>query len=447
MAIQIRKAERSQVKLKVGLSGPSGSGKTMSALLMARGMASSWKKIGIVDTENGSADLYCDLGDYNVITMDTYEPKDYIEAIKAFENAGMEVIIIDSITHEWSAAKDMVDKLGGRFQDWAKVTPIHDRFIQSILQSKCHVITTVRSKTDYSMSTEGGKTKVQKVGLKSETREGFEYELTLSFDININHLAETSKDRTGMFMDADPFVIFEETGKKLLDWANSGVNFDQIIKNLAPKKGKTVAAILEAYKVTSMDDLTISQKRAIVSRLTTLPDFDPNKLEKEIKALEAEIELEEAELKNAEENPTDNEQFWSALAKQREALYKKKAKLAEMKKQVGGSSENGPKKDSSDKNSPPPQVQSGPKSSDKATKPTIAPKSAESEVKEVNHPTDEAIPPTDDSFEAFVDSENAKAETPPWDKSESEQIADDVEAALGAKAEQTIKTDIKDQTP
>lgn len=334
MSIQLRKAERSKTKLKIGVSGPSGSGKTYSALLLARGMATSWDKIAIIDTENGSADLYCDLGDYNVVSLDTFEPKDYIEAIKACEAAGMEVIVIDSITHEWSAAKDMVDKLGGRFQDWAKVTPIHDRFIQSILQSKCHVITTVRSKTDYSMSQEGGKTKVQKVGLKSETRDGFEYELTLSFDININHLAETSKDRTGMFMDADPFVITEETGKQLLDWANSGIDFGTTIKELAPKKGKTIEGILEAYKVKAIDDLTTSQLRAVMKRLNSLPDFDPNKVEKEIEALAKEIEADEVQLKVAEESPTDTEQFWKGLSAQRDRLYQKKAKLAEMRKQI-----------------------------------------------------------------------------------------------------------------
>lgn len=275
MSIQLRKAERSKTKLKIGVSGPSGSGKTYSALLLARGMATSWDKIAIIDTENGSADLYCDLGSYNVVSLETFQPKDYIEAIKACEAAGMEVIVIDSITHEWTAAKDMVDKLGGRFQDWAKVTPIHDRFLQTILQSKCHVITTVRSKTDYAMSQEGGKTKVQKVGLKSETRDGFEYELTLSFDININHMAETSKDRTGMFMDADPFVISEETGRKLLDWANSGLDFAKIISELAPKKGKTVEGILTAYKVNSIDELTVGQLRSIIGRLNSLPDVKP----------------------------------------------------------------------------------------------------------------------------------------------------------------------------
>lgn len=438
MAIQIRKAERSKSKLKVGLSGPSGSGKTYSALLLARGMASSWEKIGIIDTENGSADLYCDLGGYNVVTLDTFEPKDYIEAIQALEKAGMEVIIVDSITHEWSAAKDMVDKLGGRFQDWAKVTPIHDRFIQTILQSKCHVITTVRSKTDYAMSQEGGKTKVQKVGLKSETRDGFEYELTLSFDINISHLAETSKDRTGMFMDGDPFTISEETGRQLLEWANSGVDLPSVVRKLAPQKGKTVEQIFEAYKVENFDQLTTGQMRAIIDRLNRLPDFDPDKLQKEVESLESEIAEEEFQLKNAEENPTDTDQFWAALTKQREALYKKKAKLASLKKQLADeSSESGPKNDGPDKNSPPPQVSGGAKSSEKPSKPATAPKTAQSG--EVDQPSPQA-----EGIEALAQEELAKGDVPPWDDPDSDKIADEVAEALDAKPVSTPKTDIKD---
>ena len=84
---------------------------------------------------------------------------------------------------------------------------MHDMFIQAILQSGCHVITTVRSKQDYSMDKdENGKTKIQKVGMKQETRDGFEYELTVAFDINVAHMATVSKDRTHLFDDM-PFLI------------------------------------------------------------------------------------------------------------------------------------------------------------------------------------------------------------------------------------------------
>lgn len=225
--IQLRKAERKQVKLRIGMSGPSGSGKTMSALLLARGMASGWDKIALIDTENKSGDLYSNLGGYNVITLEApYTPERYIEAIKACEDAGMEIIILDSATHEWDGKGgilEYVDSLGGKYQDWGKATPRHRKFLEAILNSSAHVLVTMRKKQDYSMEQDGtGKTRVKKLGMKEIQREGFEYELTLNFDIESNHLATASKDRTGLFAGKPEFVINESTGKKVVEWNASG---------------------------------------------------------------------------------------------------------------------------------------------------------------------------------------------------------------------------------
>jgi hypothetical protein len=225
--MELKKAQRKTVKLRMGLSGASGFGKTYSALLLAHGMTNDWTKIAVIDTENGSVELYSNLGEFNVITLCTpFSPERYIEAIKTCENAGMEVIIIDSITHEWDGVGgclDILTALGGKYQDWSKVTPRHQKFVDSILQSKCHIITTVRRKQDYEMTTENGKTKVQKVGTKEQTREGFEYELTLNLEfLNDNHLVKASKDRTGLFMNKPEFVITGETGKEIMNWCNTG---------------------------------------------------------------------------------------------------------------------------------------------------------------------------------------------------------------------------------
>lgn len=276
----IRKAERSQAKLRIGLAGASGSGKTYSALLLAKGLAGSWEDVAIIDTENGSADLYSHLGAYNVLTLEKpFSPDRYMEAIKAAEEAGVKVIIIDSITHEWSGqggALEMQEKLGGRFQDWAKVTPVHNRFVQTMLQSPAHIITCVRSKTDYAMSTEGGKSKVQKVGLKPEQRDGLEYEMTVSFTLNINNMAEVSKDRTGLFKNDVGFVITEETGKELAEWAYSGIDYVKRVRELLKQKGKTETPIFDTFKVLSLDDLSPAQYKAAITKLETLPDYDPN---------------------------------------------------------------------------------------------------------------------------------------------------------------------------
>lgn len=224
----LRQATRTKAKIRLGLSAVSGGGKTYSAILIAKGLSNGdLSKVAIIDTENGSADLYAHMGNYNVLTLNApFSPERYIDAIKTCEDAGMNVIIIDSITHEWDGkggCLQIQEQLGGKYQDWAKVTPRHQAFIDAILQSKCHMITTVRRKQDYEMTKDaGGKMKVEKAGLKEVTREGFEYELTANIELDIRHNATALKDRTGLFMDQPQFIPSEETGKKLLEWCESG---------------------------------------------------------------------------------------------------------------------------------------------------------------------------------------------------------------------------------
>ena len=123
--MKLIKAERHQIKLRLGLSGASGFGKTYSALLLAFGISNDWKKIAIIDTENGSASLYSHLGDYNTLTLDEpFNPERYIQAIETCEKSAIEVIIIDSISHEWNGkggCLELHEQLGGRFQDWSKI--------------------------------------------------------------------------------------------------------------------------------------------------------------------------------------------------------------------------------------------------------------------------------------------------------------------------------------
>ena len=228
--MQLQKATRKKVKLRLGLSAVSGGGKTYSAILLAKGLVDGdLSKVAVIDTENNSASLYSHLGDYNTIELTSpYTPERYIQAIKVCEDAGMEVIIIDSITHEWDGKGGILEihsqMTGNSFTNWSSLTPRHQKFIDSILQSKCHVITTVRRKTEYDMQKDGnGKTKVEKAGLKEVTREGFEYELTVNFNLDEKHNCTASKDRTGLFMDKPFFTISEETGAMIKEWCESGI--------------------------------------------------------------------------------------------------------------------------------------------------------------------------------------------------------------------------------
>lgn len=266
MSLQLKKAERKKAKIRLGLSGPSGFGKTYSGLLIAKGLVGDWSKIALIDTENGSGELYSDLGDYNVVTLEApYTPERYIQAIKICEQAGMECIIIDSITHEWDGEGGCLDiqtQLGGRYQDWAKVTPRHNAFIQAILTSSSHIITTVRRKQDYEMTDVNGKKSVQKVGTKEVTREGFEYELTMNLEfVNDKHLVKASKDRTSLFMGQPEFIPTEETGRLIKNWCESGTDlpepskdqFDALLSYLkgTPEQATKAKAALKKYKLST----------------------------------------------------------------------------------------------------------------------------------------------------------------------------------------------------
>ena len=108
--MELRKTNRSQAKIRLALQGPSGSGKTYSSLLIAYGLCKDWNKIAVIDTENKSADLYAHLGEYNVITLTApFSPERYIEAIETCEQEGIEVIIIDSLSHEWEGDGGILD--------------------------------------------------------------------------------------------------------------------------------------------------------------------------------------------------------------------------------------------------------------------------------------------------------------------------------------------------
>ena len=225
--MQLRQSERKKAKIKMALQGSAGSGKTFSSLLLAQGLTNGdFSKVAIIDTENGSADLYAHLGNYNVLTLTPpFTPHNYIKAIDVCEKAGIEVIIIDSISHCWDYLLDYHSSLAGNsFTNWAKIKPLEKAFMDKILQCDAHVIATMRTKQDYVLNQKDGKFIPEKVGLKAVQRDGIDFEFTLVFDIDIKHFAVSSKDRTGLFMGKPEFTINPSTGRKILEWCNSGTN-------------------------------------------------------------------------------------------------------------------------------------------------------------------------------------------------------------------------------
>ncbi|WP_333620314.1 ATP-binding protein [Pantoea septica] len=230
--MKFEKAMRKKAKLRLALTGPSGSGKTYSALLVAKGIGG---RIAVIDTEKGSASLYSDVAGFDVLELDPpFTPERFIEAISAAEQAGYDTLIIDSITHEWGGVGgclELVDTIaktkyrGNSWSAWSEINPRHRSFLDAILRSSMHIVATMRSKTETAKVEENGRKKVAKLGMKSEQRDGVEYEFTTVLDIgHETHHAIASKDRTKLFSNADPVILSEQTGKQLLNWLESGAN-------------------------------------------------------------------------------------------------------------------------------------------------------------------------------------------------------------------------------
>jgi len=245
--LQLKKAQRTKAKLKLGISAPSGGGKTLGALLIAYGLmkekypdlldAELWEKVAIVDTENGSGELYVGkeisnikIGVYNSVTLSApFEADKYTTAIALCKEAGIEVCIIDSTTHLWSGEGGLLEqqntaakRSGNSYTAWRDITPQHNKFVEAMLQTDMHIIATMRSKTDYVQEKDSaGKTTVRKIGLNPIQRDGMEYEFTLFFDVDVDHMAFASKDRTSLY-DQKSVKITPAVGRELMKWLEGG---------------------------------------------------------------------------------------------------------------------------------------------------------------------------------------------------------------------------------
>lgn len=229
---QFVKATKKQAKARIAIDGPSGSGKTYTSLIAATALAKGGK-IAVIDTERGSASLYSEKFDFDVLELNPpYSPDVYRDAIKAAENAGYAVIVIDSLSHAWEGeggALDMADdatkrqKTQNSYTAWREVTPVHRAMVDAILQSKCHVVVTMRSKMEYIQEKNSdGRTVINKVGMAPIQRSGMEYEFTIVGDMDLDNTIVISKSRFEPFSGRVQKKPSIEFFKPFVDWLNSG---------------------------------------------------------------------------------------------------------------------------------------------------------------------------------------------------------------------------------
>lgn len=311
MTIQIRRAQKSRRKLRMAIVAPSGAGKTFTALAIAHGLTTDPSKVIVIDTEHGSASLYADQRQFDVIELDSYSPARYVEAIKAATDAGYEVVIIDSLSHAWigkDGALEMVDRAAAKsktnnsFGAWREVTPEHNRLVEAIISAPAHIICTMRAKQEYVQEKDEktGRTTIRKVGLAPVQRDGLEYEFDIVADMDTDHRMVVTKSRIPMLADSVTTKPNESFGQMCKDWLDNGTDpsiikiekppFDlatlaqpqrikansnqlQEIKKLAAKAN--VGAdyfdrVKSRYSVTSSAELTTSEAAAVIVELETM---------------------------------------------------------------------------------------------------------------------------------------------------------------------------------
>lgn len=226
-----KKAQKSSVKLKMGIQGPSGSGKTEGALALAKNFIPNGKVL-LIDTENESASLYANRYDFDTIPLSApYTSARYRQAMQYAVDGGYDVLIVDSLTQQWDGEggilrrKEEKDRAGGNsYTNWSSFTPEHTAFVEFIKQIPVHTIVTMRSKQAYVIEkNEKGRDAPRKVGLEAVQRDGLEYELTIVFEVGMGHRATTSKNRTTLFSDNESIdLVSPEVATSIREWLADG---------------------------------------------------------------------------------------------------------------------------------------------------------------------------------------------------------------------------------
>ena len=281
-----RKAERKQAKLRLGLCGPSGSGKTYGALMLAKGLGG---KIALIDTERGSASLYSDLVDFDICQLDApFTPARYIQAVKEAEKNNYDILIIDSLSHAWAGEGGVLEmqsnatatsKSQNSYMAWREVTPEQNKLVNTIIQSKLHVICCMRSKTEYALTNDNGKVKPIKIGMAPVQRDGLEFEFDCFLDlIPGNNKYSTSKDRTRVLKEYEGSILSVEHGAKLKEWLMDGTSIEEEISFLSEHFSK--ASDLSELK--QLFEISLKTHPHLTDEIIILKDNRKEQLQKEV---------------------------------------------------------------------------------------------------------------------------------------------------------------------
>lgn len=233
-----QRAVKTQSRARVAIAGPTGCGKTYSALRIAVGLAGPEGTIALLDSEAASANKYADLFVFDSFALPTGHPQRYIDAIKDAEAAGYTVLVIDSLSHAWKGNEGILQQVdaaksqGNEFAAWNAPSRLHQRLVDAIVQSRLHIIATMRSHMDYILvsTTNASGHQVQaprSVGMAPIQRDEMPYEFDVFGMMDLGHNLSVTKSRVhrpGEPTLQDQVIPFpdEALGETLRAWLSEG---------------------------------------------------------------------------------------------------------------------------------------------------------------------------------------------------------------------------------
>ena len=247
-AIQIRKAKREGARLLIALAGWTGSGKTVTAIHLAYGLANfDPSKVGFLDCENRRGSLNAD--ELEKATRPTKEefliadlfapfsPQRYIDAIHDYQRAGVEVLIVDSGSHEWEGTGGCIEISDADKGRWNKAKAQHKRFVNALLQTDMHIILCLRAREkDKPEQVEvDGKTKTvyQKFGLQPITEKNLMFDATVSlmmYEEGTRQVPIKVPGALRAIMARGEGYITADDGKAIRDWVDGAKQLDPKIE-------------------------------------------------------------------------------------------------------------------------------------------------------------------------------------------------------------------------
>lgn len=244
--LNIRPAKRGESKVIIGIAGPSGSGKTYTALQIARGMVDKPSEIGFLDTENKRGSLYADILDGVFMIADLlppFSPNRYSQAIKEFQEAGVRVLVVDSVSHEWEgeggcddiANAPKADGSERKVANWNGAKREHKRFMNTLLQCDMDIITCLRAREKIKIEKLKGKDEFIPQGMQPIQEKNFMFELTASIMVEDSGKRQSFLKMPSFLLPAfgdGNGYIGVKTGQLIRKWIKEGEREDPEITRL-----------------------------------------------------------------------------------------------------------------------------------------------------------------------------------------------------------------------